>query len=124
MVIRKRKDARRRNAPVWSAEEWEQMNITLWMRCADRCWWCGRGLNGDGVRHHRMRRRDGGDRLCNIVILHTACHNIAPLSVHQNPEVAMTRGFIVPSWADPATSPILIEKSTYLLDDAGEKILV
>lgn len=123
-MIRRRRDARRRLAPVWSAEEWEQANLTLWLRCADRCWWCSRGLNGDGVRHHRQRRRDGGDRLCNIVILHAGCHNIAPLSVHQEPVIAMNRGFLVPSWDDPFTTPILIEGTSYLLDDAGQKILV
>jgi hypothetical protein len=88
----------------------------LFIRAAGRCEWCGNLLHDDAARHHRMRRRDGGDRFANVVLLHTACHR----HVHANPIDARASGFIVPTSAgDVAAQPILIRGHWRLLDDAG-----
>ena len=93
--------------------------MTMLIRCAGVCWWCDRPLGGTGVRHHRMRRRDGGDRLANLLLLHPWCHNVSSGSVHQEPRAAKERGFIVPSWADPLTYPVAVRDQWYVLSDEG-----
>jgi hypothetical protein len=66
-----------------------------------------------------MRRRDGGDRLANLLLLHPWCHNVSSGSVHQEPQQARERGFIVPSWADPLTYPVAVRDQWYVLSDEG-----
>lgn len=93
--------------------------MALLRRCGGKCWWCGKDLEGRAARHHRQRRRDGGDRLSNLVLLHPECHNIYPKSVHQNPTEAIDYGFIVPSWAEPDAFAIFVKNNYWLLDDDG-----
>jgi hypothetical protein len=64
---------------------------------------CGGRNNESSVIHHRKtgtgnRRDEFAWTLC----VHSTCHNIAPGSIHQNPSLAYERGWLVPSWADPA----------------------
>ena len=104
----------------WTAAEWEQANLTLWLRSGGLCWWCGKWLGDDVARHHRMRRRDGGDSYPQLILLHSNCHNIAPGSVHQNPALATERGFIVPSWGNPRDEPVILcNGQRLMLDDHG-----
>lgn len=114
-----RRTKRKRNAPQWAPNEWVDASMTLLRRCGGRCWWCMKELNGRAARHHRQRRRDGGDRLANLILLHPGCHNLHPASVHQHPDDARERGFIVPVWADPLTYPIYAKNTWWLLDDDG-----
>ena len=95
MALRHRYAKRRREAPQWAPNDWVDASLTLLRRDGGRCGWCGKDLNGVGARHHRMRRRDGGDRLANLVMLHPWCHNVSPGSVHQEPALAVHLGFIV-----------------------------
>jgi hypothetical protein len=69
-------------------------------------------------RHHRQKRITGGDRLANIVALHTACH----AWVHAHPAEARESGLIVSSYAaDPSEVPVMIGGTLWLLDDEGGK---
>lgn len=83
-------------------EGWQQATVALVRRDSDRCGWCGQPLAGNAERHHRQRRRVGGDALANLVLLHSRCHQ----DVHSHPLLAQERGFIVPTWGDFETWPI------------------
>jgi HNH endonuclease len=76
--------------------------MDLLRRDGDRCGWCRSPFRGDGVRHHRMPRRVGGDRLSNLVLLHDACHK----TVHAHPAQARARGFIVSIHGDTEAVPL------------------
>lgn len=130
----RRATPRRRDAPEESTEWWVQATHALAVRSTGRtggpqCERCGRPLTA-GVRaerHHRQRRRDGGDRLANLLLL---C-NSAPARCHQHvtehPREAVANGWIVPATgdADPATVPVrLADGYLYLLDDLGGRTLI
>ena len=109
----------------WGRAEWEQATMDLLRRDGDCCPWCGKALQGQAERHHRQRRRDGGDHLANLVLLHPRCHNGGPGSVHGGPDHARARGFIVSFAADPLTQPIQVQtrhgQAWYSLDDRGSR---
>lgn len=105
----------RRAAPTWSAEEWEIATVVLLQRDNMRCVVCGRPLNNSMERHHRKRRRDGGDRFSNVIGVHPGCH----ARVHRGPVDSRDNGWICPTWAEPDEWPILILGHWWLLDDAG-----
>jgi hypothetical protein len=71
-------------------------------------------------RHHRMRRRDGGDRLANLLLLHRACH----ARITENPGWARDRGLIVSALgqADLLATPVWYQDQGWVvLDDQGGK---
>lgn len=105
---RKRPTPRRRSAPVWTAEEWERGTETMYLRQRGLCDWCGDPLGRSAVRHHRMRRRDGGDTFPNLVMLHDHCHK----HIHLYPEDAKVRGFIVPTYESPEHTPLDVQQTT------------
>jgi hypothetical protein len=108
----------KRRASRWNGAEWDQATMLLWSRCRDTCDWCGTPLAGEMARHHRQRRAIGGDRLSNLVALHTECHTY----VHAHPEEARERGAIVSSYAeDPAAVPLLLPdgRAVLLTDEGG-----
>ena len=84
-----------------------------WDAARGVCVACGRGLGWDGVIHHRVLKGMGGrkggrqsgrylDRPPFTVVLHDRCHK----QVHGNPAAARAAGLIVPSWGDPAATPL------------------
>jgi 5-methylcytosine-specific restriction endonuclease McrA len=80
-----------------------------------RCLRCG--MAGT-EQHHRVRRRDGGHRRSNIVLLCHDCHREVTL----NPLTSKLTGYIVPPWlADAApTTPLMTFTGAWvLLDDEG-----
>lgn len=105
--------------PKFTPVQWEEATMLLWARCRDRCEWCGQPLNGEMVRHHRMRRAVGGDRLANLVALHDRCHK----TIHAEPEVATMTGHIISSYhQNLAAVPIrLPDGRAWLLHDNGKK---
>lgn len=115
-IRRKRATPRRREAPRWDASDWEAANAVLMARCGGRCEKCGHHLAGRVERAHRVRRRDGGDRLSNILMLHPECH----AATHASPLYWERFGFILPTHLDPLTTPVLWQGSAWsLLDDDG-----
>ena len=103
----------------------------VWNRCRGYCEKCGKGLPYDGwALHHRKLRSQGGkDEISNFLALHHKCHNLGTNSVHLNPTEAIEKGYIVPSWAEPleslvmlrdGSSVILNEEGTYTIMKAGK----
>lgn len=106
--------------PRWTTrEQWDAATLALLRRDGDVCRWCGEALAGRAERHHRQRRRVGGDRLANLLLLHPACHNGGPGSVHGSPGAARERGFIVSAFGDPLVVPVLMGTVWFALDDEG-----
>jgi hypothetical protein len=111
----RRPEPRRREAPRWTAEQWEQANAQLMARCGGRCECCGEPLTAV-ERHHRKRRRDGGDRLSNVLMLLPEHH--ARWTVQ--PERARELGLIVSVSEEPDEIPLLWRGTSWrLLDDFG-----
>jgi hypothetical protein len=78
-------------------------------------------LHGQAERHHRMRRRDGGDRLSNLVLLLPRCHGYWT----EHPAEARLLGIIVPALggADPAHVPVWhLGRTWVLLGDDGSTL--
>lgn len=124
---RRRSTPRRRTAPQagttgaeTSHEWWEAATLALLRRSGHRCEKCGHPLNGQLERHHRQRRRVGGDRLSNLLALHTVCHQW----ITEHPTDALAAGWIVSSHApDPAAVPVRLPGADWwLLDDDGGKV--
>jgi hypothetical protein len=90
------------------------------VRAAGLCEACGGVLPVRGVHlHHRVRRRDGGDTLDNLVALHPLCHVLGPSAVHERPGWARGRGLVVAVGADPAVVPLVLPSGRVVLLDAG-----
>jgi hypothetical protein len=117
----KRDVPRRRNAPRFDVEQWDDANIALAARSRMLCEIGGEPLVGSwwGVdRHHRQRRAVGGDRLANLLITCGTHHHYA----HEHPQWARLRGYIVSSsgLARPELVPVLMWGTTWMqLDDNG-----
>ena len=112
----RRATPRRREAPRWTPQDWQDANTVLMIRGNYRCDCCGVPLDGRVERHHRQRRRDGGDRLCNVLALLPACHR----HWTEHSEQARASGLIVSMNADPLAVPVLWHGKVWkLLDDAG-----
>lgn len=96
--------------------------MLLWARCRGLCELCGD--NPPTERHHRKRRRDGGDRLANLLFLCSTCHRW----ITDEPEsitLARAKGYIVPALgvSDVETYPVLQWGTTWvLLDDDGHAV--
>lgn len=118
----KRRTPRRRTAPRWTAEEWTVATVNLLIRDHGRCPVCAELVtHATGAeRHHRMRRRDGGDRYSNLLLLHPDCH--AWVTTH--PEEAHDAGLIVWTHEDPETVPVRFYAASgaaYLMADDGTR---
>lgn len=93
--------------------------MLLWARARGLCERCGDAQPIE--RHHRKRRRDGGDRLSNLLFLCSSCHR----HITDQPESdtrARELGYIVPAngLALSEAVPVLQWGSTWvLLDDEG-----
>ena len=112
----RRATPRRRLAPQWTAADWKTAEPFLQARAGGRCECCGDPLTGPVERHHRVRRRDGGDRLSNLLVLLRTCHAYWT----QHPEEARANGIILSVGQDPATCPVLVgDRDWMLLDDEG-----
>lgn len=64
---------------------------------------------------HRMRRREGGHGLANLVRVCHTCH----VWIHQHPTEAHEKGFIVKTWEEPSEVPLQSWRGMILLDDNG-----
>jgi hypothetical protein len=98
----------------WSATQWADNDLFLMGRAAGSCERCGKEC-GPVQRHHRKRRREGGDSLENLVVLGAPCHR----EVHAHPVEARRTGFIVSMSREPLDIPILwhLREWVYLTPD-------
>lgn len=121
---RKRATPRRRTAPRGDADWWENATRLLLVRCGHRCERCGQPLTRENMeRHHRQRRRDGGDRLSNLLALHSRCHAY----ITEHPAEARANGWIVPVGEDPTEVTVVLPGLTgtarwYLRDDGTKQV--
>lgn len=99
---------------------WDAATVTLYARFRGICECCGDRCDvGQVERHHRQRRRDGGDRISNILMLRPGCHK----HWTEHPAEAISRGIIVPTWKDPASVPVLWRGREWsMLDDHGSRL--
>lgn len=122
-VRRKRATPRRRLAPREGAEWWAEATMALLRRCGYLCERCSQPLGNNLERHHRQRREVGGDRLANLLALHSECHRY----ITEHPEEAEANGWIVSTHGpggvapDPAGAKVRIRGFWWLLDDDGGK---
>jgi hypothetical protein len=103
--------------------------MALLARCGYRCERCGDPLGDNLERHHRQRREVGGDRLSNLLALHTRCHQW----ITEHPAEALVNGHIVSTHGpdgtpDPAEVPVrlpgLSGSALWLLNDDGGKVVM
>lgn len=121
-IRKKRQTRRRRLAPQEDAAWWDWATMAILTRCAYTCERCNRPLGDNLERHHRQRRQVGGDRLSNLLALHSLCHRY----ITENPTEAEANGWIVsthgPDGApDPALARVRIRGVWWLLSDDGTK---
>jgi hypothetical protein len=96
--------------------------MALLAHCGYLCERCSQPLGDNLERHHRQRRQVGGDRLANLMALHSRCHTY----ITEHPEEAEANGWIVsthgPDGApDPALVKVRIRGFWWTLDDDGRK---
>lgn len=101
-----------------SGEAMKLVRPIIWRRCAGLCEYCGVAL-GDfecfEAHHRKLRSRGGGDGPENIVATHPPCHD----RIHARPESSQENGFMVSSWDDPASIPLLYMGRLALLGSDG-----
>lgn len=109
-----------------STRDLRSLRPILVERAAGHCEHCGTPFrttdDGQPVAqmHHRLRRTQGGqDCPTNLILVRPECHTVHQLSIHQEPHLSVTRGWIVPRGQDPATTPVLIAGRRCLLDSTG-----
>jgi HNH endonuclease len=85
------------------------------MRAGGRCEVCGVAFGydddpfcGPALHHRKLRSQGGGHTPENLMLLHGLCHNLGSGAVHLNVAWSRERGYLVPSWADPDTTPVLL----------------
>lgn len=95
----------------WDSSEWADNNLLLEARAGGACEKCGKEC-GPVERHHRKRRREGGDSLENLLFLGRDCH----AATHAHPAISRRYGWIVSSYvADPSTIPVLWRSKEWVL---------
>jgi HNH endonuclease len=92
------------------AGDWsEETRAALQRRSGGWCEICGQQPATDA--HHRQRRRQGDHSIRNGLLLCRTCHRGA----HEHPADARGFGWIVPTWASPATTAVLINGNRWCL---------
>lgn len=86
-------------------------------RSEGRCEKCGLTLPAVWECHHRRLRSQGGDdSVCNLLALHTDCHNAgSPGSVHSRPGLSYGAGYLVRRYLDPRDVPVLLHGRRWVL---------
>jgi 5-methylcytosine-specific restriction endonuclease McrA len=89
----------------------------IYLRSQGMCDRCGTRLPEQGwhAHHRQLRSRGGPDTPANLAVLCARCHDL----VHRHPKEATARGWMVPSWADPETTPVLRHGRLWLQPGTG-----
>lgn len=105
----KRRPRKRRRPPMDPATR-----HSIYQRAGGRCDRCAAPLPGDAweCHHRQLRSRGGTDEPENLLALCASCHHV---HVHGKPRQATEAGYMVPSWGDPATTPVLRHGRTWQL---------
>lgn len=99
----------------WGSREWADNGLLLESRAAGACEKCGKEC-GPVQRHHRKRRREGGDSLENLLFVGRDCH----AEIHAHPATSRKFGWIVSSYvADPGTVPVLWRSKEWVMFTSG-----
>lgn len=101
----------------WDAGQWANANLLLESRAAGACERCGKEC-GPVQRHHRKRRREGGDSLENLLFVGAGCH----AHIHAHPVESRRYGWIVSMSREPISIPVLWRSRewVYLSEDGGK----
>jgi hypothetical protein len=92
-------------------------------RAGNYCEACGLPGTDFALHHRRLKSQGGKDEVWNLIAVHHKCHNLGTHSIHMRPKVAIERGQICPSWAEPSEFPLtLSDESKVLLDNEGSYI--
>jgi hypothetical protein len=84
------------------------------------CEKCGSGGDNFALHHRKLKSRGGVDCVANLIAVHHECHNLGTNSIHNQPAQAKLKGWMVPSWADPAEYPLHLPDGTVVrLDRLG-----
>lgn len=99
----------------------EVQRITHELLARRSSYWCeirAPGCTSDATDwHHRQRRNCGDDTITNALHACRACHRWT----HAHPTAARALGWIVPTWADPARTPVRIRGRWVLLTPTAGK---
>lgn len=96
----------------WS---WEKLRQACFIRAGDRCERCGKATELQ-CHHRKLRAQGGRNTLSNLAALCFECH----MWCHDHPEAAQLGGYIVPSWADPASRAMFLHDGRLAVpDDEG-----
>lgn len=83
------------------------------------CERCGK-MTDLALHHRKLKSRGGKDEVSNLVAICHPCHNLATDSVHLSPQKATLKGWMVPTYADPAEYPLhLASGDVVRLDNEG-----
>ena len=95
-------------------------------RAGGYCEVCGKVAQPSMALHHRkLKSRGGKDSVSNLIWVHHSCHNLGTHSIHNNPEYATTKGWMVGSWQEPHEVPMTRPGGNIvLLQDDGNVILL
>lgn len=92
-------------------------------RAGGYCEKCGRPASESMALHHRkLRSRGGKDSVSNLIYVHHGCHNLNSDSIHSQPSYATDKGWMVSSWDDPATSPMVLPDGRLVILGENGKI--
>ena len=91
-------------------------------RAGAYCEVCGApALPSMALHHRKLKSRGGKDTPSNLIRVHHGCHNLKTTSIHNNPENASQKGWMVGSWQEPNEVPFTRpDGSIVLLHDTGE----
>lgn len=79
------------------------------------------------LHHRRLLSQGGPDCLCNVLALHSACHNqhARQESVHQQPKLARANGLMVSAHGDgPEVVPVRLGALVGSMSNLGPRALV
>ena len=95
-------------------------------RAGNYCETCGRpALDSMALHHRKLKSRGGKDSASNLIRVHHECHNLGTQSIHANPSMATDKGWMVSSWANPETEPMLCPDGSWVLlkDDGSTEVV-